>query len=85
MLEAYVLVVQEYICQMRWKGCLGKVIRVMKGTRQGELSSPFLFNICYQDMVRLTGAVRDGRRHQDKWDVVQCVVLCRRYPYLQYF
>ncbi len=37
--------------QLRWNGSLSKPIRVMKGTRQGGLSSPFIFNAFYQDMI----------------------------------
>ena len=37
--------------QVRW-GSLGNPIRVMKGTRQGGLSSTFLFNLVYKDMIR---------------------------------
>ncbi len=44
--------------QIRWKGSLGKHIKAMKGTRQGGLSSPFLFNVFYQGMVnKLSEAV----------------------------
>ena len=54
MLEAYVPMAQESVSVQvrRGKGALGKVIRVMKGTRQGGLSSPFLFNLFFQDMAR---------------------------------
>ena len=37
--------------QVRWNGKLSDSIRVLRGTRQGGLSSPFLFNIFYQDMI----------------------------------
>ncbi len=36
---------------VRWNCSLGNPINVKKGTRQGGLSSPILFNIFYQDMV----------------------------------
>lgn len=37
--------------QIRWNNVLSSRIRVERGTRQGGLSSPFLFNIFYQDMM----------------------------------
>ncbi len=37
--------------QIRWNGNLSKCIKISKGTRQGGLSSPFIFNIFYQDMI----------------------------------
>ena len=37
--------------QVRWNNCLSNVIRFHRGTRQGGISSPFLFNIFYQDLI----------------------------------
>ena len=31
--------------QVRWNHCLSKCITILKGTRQGGISSPFLFNM----------------------------------------
>ena len=38
--------------QIKWGGQLSDEIMVLQGTRQGGLSSPFLFNIFYQDMIQ---------------------------------
>ena len=37
--------------QIKWGSALSEPISVHKGTRQGGLSSPFLFNLFYQDMI----------------------------------
>jgi len=37
--------------QIRWNNVLSDIIRVERDTRQGSLSSPFLFTIFYQDMI----------------------------------
>ena len=37
--------------RVKWKGMLSGPIRVSVGTRQGGLSSPFLFNIFYQGLI----------------------------------
>ena len=40
------------ICvQIMWGSALSEPISVHKGTRQGGLSSPFLFNLFYQDLI----------------------------------
>ena len=36
---------------VKWNGKMSNPIAVQRGTRQGGLSSPFLFNILYQDLV----------------------------------
>ena len=50
--------------QVRWNHCLSKCIAILKGTRQGGISSPFLFNIFYQDLVedlsRTVGGINIG-------------------------
>ena len=40
------------VVRIRWAGALSKDIRIWKGTRQGGLSSPFVFNTFYKDLVQ---------------------------------
>ena len=43
--------------KIKWGDVLSESIKIEKGTRQGGLSSPFLFNIFYQEMIEdLTNA-----------------------------
>lgn len=37
--------------RVKWNSQLGEIIPIMKGTRQGGLSSPFMFNLFYQGLV----------------------------------
>ena len=39
------------VVQIKWNNELSGIIMIHKGTRQGGLSSPFLFNLMYQDIV----------------------------------
>ena len=39
------------VVQIKWGNDLSQPITIRKGTRQGGLSSPFLFNLLYQDLV----------------------------------
>jgi len=39
------------VVYIKWNNELSDAIAICKGTRQGGLSSPFLFNLLYQDMV----------------------------------
>jgi len=49
---------ENLITQIRWNNVLSNRIRVERGTRQESLSSPFLFNIYYHDiMVELTNTI----------------------------
>ena len=36
--------------QMKWN-VTGNIIQICKGTRQGRLSSPLLFNLFYKDLI----------------------------------
>ena len=52
----WMIIVNNYwyraICvQIKWGSALSEPITVHKGTRQGGLSSPFLFNLFYQDLI----------------------------------
>ena len=40
--------------------CFGKNIKVGKGTRQGGLSSPFLFNLFYYDRIEMLASHEGG-------------------------
>ena len=37
--------------QIRWAGVTSKPIKVERGTRQGGIASPFLFNLFYQELM----------------------------------
>ena len=44
--------------QIKHKCELSNPIKVCKGTRQGGLSSPFLFNLFYQEMAKCNGRIK---------------------------
>ncbi len=46
--------------RIKWKDQLSPTISVNIGTRQGGLSSPFLFNIFYQDLVEELSGITNG-------------------------
>ncbi len=48
------------IVQIRWQGALSKPIKISRGTRQGGLSYPFIFNIFYKDMVDIVSHMLYG-------------------------
>ena len=50
---------------IHWGNSKSKRIRICKGTRQGGLSSPFLFNIFYQDVVKHLSLMQCGCRIDD--------------------
>ena len=43
---------EKLVVHIKWNNEISDVIIICKGTRQGGLSSPFLFNLLYQDMVK---------------------------------
>ncbi len=47
------------IC-IRWNGGLSQPIKISNGTRQGGLSSPFIFNIFYQEMIENLSTMSAG-------------------------
>ena len=60
---------------VKWNSILSSPIPVLRGTRQGGLSSPFLFNIYYQGLVeRLNSASCGITMHS--WPQLQCLLLC---------
>ena len=48
--------------QVKWCGTLSSTIEVGVGTRQGGISSPFLFNLFYQDLISLLSNCSGGIR-----------------------
>ena len=44
---------QRLTVHVKWASTLGDCISVRSGTRQGGLSSPFLFNFLYQDLMNI--------------------------------
>ena len=56
--------------QVKWCGKLSSAIKVSVGTRQGGLSSPFLFNLFYQDLISLLSNYSGGITiHNDAYNV----------------
>ncbi len=50
----------KLVVQIRWGDQMSDTITICKGTRQGGLSSPFLFNLLYQDMVSILSDMNAG-------------------------
>ena len=46
--------------RIKWNGKLSDSIKVCKGTRQGGLSSPFIFILFYQDLINELSSSADG-------------------------
>ena len=47
--------------KVKWAGKLSSPFRVEKGTRQGGLTSPFLFNVFYKELIdSLNSSLSDG-------------------------
>ena len=56
--------------QVKWCGTLSSAIKVSVGPRQGGLSSPFLFNLFYQDLISLLSNYSGGITiHNDAYNV----------------
>lgn len=47
---------------IRWGGQVSKHIVIRKGTRQGGLSSPYIFNLLYQDLIQELSEMNCGVR-----------------------
>ena len=45
---------------IKWNGALGDPIQIERGTRQGGLTSPFLFNLFYQDLIEMISSKKCG-------------------------
>ena len=48
------------VVYIRWGGSISEPIDIRKGTRQGGLSSPFIFNLLYQDLVQRLSDMKCG-------------------------
>ena len=46
--------------KIKWNNQSSKAIPILKGTRQGGISSPFLFNLFYQDLVDTLNSMNAG-------------------------
>ena len=60
--------------------CCGKYstkINIHVGTRQGGLSSPYLFNLFYQELIDLLSKCTGGILLTNRWKFIQRVLLCR--------
>ena len=56
--------------QVKWCGKLSRKINVCVGTRQGGLSSPFLFNIFYHDLISILSNCTGGITiHNESYNV----------------
>ena len=58
--------------QTKWQDFVGPPMSVRRGTRQGGLSSPFLFNLFYQDLVRDLNNMPCGLRLYNRNFNVMC-------------
>ena len=59
------------IC-IQWNGGLSQPIKISKGTRQGGLSSPFIFNTFYQEMIANLSTMSAGVKIRSKSYSVFC-------------
>jgi len=53
------------VVTIRWNNRLSDKLKIHKGTRQGGLSSPFLFNVVYQDMIQGLSDLNCGLKVKD--------------------
>ena len=44
----------------RWNAIIGNEIQVNRGTRQGGLISPFMFNLFYKDLIQTLNKPNHG-------------------------
>ena len=61
--EYWMLLVYWYakLCvYVKWGNCISNVIPVQCGTRQGGLTSPFIFNVFYKDLIDELSACHNG-------------------------
>ncbi len=56
------VVIQGLTVMIKWNGKISEEILVFKGKHQGGLSSPFLFNAFYQDMIESLHDTQRGIR-----------------------
>ena len=70
---------------IKWDG-LGKVISVCKGTKQGGLSSPYLFNIFYKNLIDVlsnhVGAITIGNHRLYTFCYADDIVLTSTTPHV---
>ena len=52
----------QLVAIVKWNNTLSTKFPLQKGTRQGGLTSPFLFNIMYQDLIEGLSNVSGGMR-----------------------
>jgi hypothetical protein len=45
---------------IKWNGKVSAPVKIEKGTRQGGLSSPFLFNLLYEDLIHQLSDIAGG-------------------------
>ena len=45
---------------IKWNNIFGNKVNVSRGTRQGGLSSPFLFNLFYQELIEMLNYEKCG-------------------------
>ena len=69
------------ICvRVKWGDRLSESISIKRGTRQGGLSSPFLFNLFYRDLIdRLTGCIggiRIGTKSYNVFCYADDILIC---------
>ena len=46
--------------RIRWAGTVSEPIPVQRGTRQGGLTSPYMFNLFYQDLIERLSKCETG-------------------------